>query len=193
MFTLCCFTLVTLSFAQRENTFGFRGGLNVTQVSHANLESQTGFYMSFFGNFKFSELYALQPEIGYALHGGESNVMSEANIDIHYISVAATNKFFVNNSGIHFIIAPGLDFDVDDTFVGLANRREGNDASFVDITLGLGVGYVFNNGLGFEARYKQGAIDVFSGAFHSFESDQLMNETQLNSAFQLGLFYQFKF
>ncbi|WP_067149974.1 outer membrane beta-barrel protein [Pseudotamlana agarivorans] len=190
---LCFITTVSICEAQRQKTFGFRGGTQFTQVSNANLDTKTGFYLGLFGNFKLSEFYALQPELGYALHGGESDLMSEANIDLHYISLSVANKFFVKNSGFHFIVAPGLYFDTDDTLVGLANRTEGNNVSFIDVTLGLGVGYVLNNGLGFEARYIQGAVDVFSGTFNSFESEQLDYETQLNSGIQLGLFYQFNF
>ncbi|MDO6758602.1 outer membrane beta-barrel protein [Tamlana sp. 2_MG-2023] len=193
LLTIFCFGMITLAYAQRKSSFGFRSGVNFSEISRTQLETKTGFYLSFLGHFKFTEFYALQPEIGYSLQGGQSETVSEANVDIHYITVTVANKFFIKDSGFHFIIAPGFDFDADDTLIGLYNNKDGNDVSFIDLTVSLGVGYEFNNGLGIEARYKQGTIDVFSGTFNSFESEQLSEETQLNSTFQLGLFYKFNF
>ncbi|KAB1069027.1 PorT family protein [Tamlana haliotis] len=190
---LCLSTLMTVSYAQNKASFGLKGGVNLSNISKANLETKTGFNLSMFANIQFTELYALQPELGYSLQGGQSDGYSEADMDIHYISVAVANKFFIKDSGLHFIVAPGLDFDADDTLVGLYNDADGNDVTFVDLTFAFGLGYEFDNGLGFEARYKQGTIDVFSDAFNSFDSDLLSRETQLNSTFQIGVFYKFKF
>lgn len=180
------------SFSQSKTSLGFRGGANLSNLSNTELKSKTGFYLSALAQFKISELYTLQPELGYSLQGGDSKNSIDADLSIHYISIGATNKFFIKDSGIHFLIAPGLDFDTDDTFIGLANRTEGNDVTFIDFTIAAGVGIEFKNGIGIEARYKQGVIDVFSGDFHSFDSQQYEIETQFNSVFQLGMTYKFK-
>ena len=181
------------SFSQSKTSFGLRSGVNIANLSNANLETKNGLYLGAFVNIKISELYELQPELGYSNQGANAkNIMNE-NVDIHYISVSITNKFFVKNSGFHFIITPGFDFDSDDTFIGLANSSEGNDVTFIDLNIGLGVGIDFKNGLGIEARYKRGLIDVFSGDWHSFDSQLYEDENQFNTVFQLGIYYKFKF
>jgi len=193
LFILIAFGVCINSFSQSEKSFGFRGGVNMSNLTNANLDTKTSGYFGFFAHFKFSELYALQPEIGYSNQGGRTRNSIDDDIVIHYISLSATNKFFVKDSGFHFLIAPGIDFDVDDTLIGLSNRDEGNDITFIDFTFGVGLGYEFKNGLGFEARYKQGLVDVFSGNWHDFELQQYEDEIQFNSVFQFGLIYKFNF
>ena len=180
-------------FSQSKTSFGFRGSVNLAQLSNSDLDSKTGLYFGLFVHIKISDLYVLQPELGYSNQGGDAKNALVENADIHYISIAATNKFFVKDSGFHFIIAPGIDLDTDDTFIGLSNRSEGNDITFIDFTVGLGIGIEFKNGLGIEGRYKRGLIDVFSGNFHNFNSDLYEYEKQFNSVFQLGLTYKLKF
>lgn len=179
------------SFSQSKTTFGLRSGLNVSKLSNSNLESKTSFYLGALVHMKLSDMYVLQPELGYSRQGGETRFSNEENLNIHYISLAFANKFFVKNSGFHFIIAPGLDFDADDSLVNLVNRSEGNDVTFIDLNIGIGMGAEFKNGLGIEARYKQGLVDVFSGNWHRFESQQYEDETQLNGVFQIGILYKF--
>lgn len=179
------------SFSQSKTSFGLRSGINVSKLSNTNLESKTSFYIGALVHIKLSEVYVLQPELGYSGQGGQTRFANEKDVDIHYISLAFANKFFVKNSGFHFIIAPGLDFDADDSLINLVNRSEGNDVTFIDFNMGIGMGAEFKNGLGIEARYKQGLIDVFSGNWHRFESQQYQDETQLNGVFQIGILYKF--
>lgn len=183
----------TLS-AQKKTSFGLRGGANISNLSNSDLETKAGGYLGAFLNIRFSELYALQPEVGYSNQGGDTKFSGGSDVDIHYISITAANKFFVKNTGLHFIIAPSIDFDVDDTPVGIVNRDEGNDITFVDIAIAVGLGYEFKNGLAVEARYKRGTLDVFSGDFHDFTTQPIYEEeNQFNEVFQLGLAYRFNF
>ena len=181
------------SFSQSRTSFGLRSGVNIAKLSNTNLESKTGLYLGAVLPIKISDLYTLQPELGYSNQGAKANNAMNESVDIHYISVSVANKFFVEDSGFHFIIAPGFDLDSDDSVIGLANRTEGNDVTFIDLNIGLGIGVEFKNGLGIEARYKRGLVDVFSGDWHSFDSELYENENQFNTVFQLGIYYKFKF
>lgn len=179
------------SFSQSRTSFGLRSGINVSKLSNTDLESKTDFYLGAFVHIKISEKYVLQPELGYSEQGGQAKFTTENDIDIHYITISIANKFFVKDSGFHFIIAPGFDFDTDDTLFNIVNRSEGNDVTFLDVNIGLGMGMEFKNGLGIEARYKQGLLDVFSGNWHRFESQQYEDENQFNTVFQIGILYKF--
>lgn len=183
-----------LSFSQTKSALGLRAGVNISKLTNANLDTKSDVYLGVFGQFKFSEMYALQPEINYSNQGGKAINSDDKDVDIHYISITVTNKLFVQNSGFHFIIAPSFDFDTDDTLIGITNRNEGNDITFLDMAIGLGVGYEFKNGIGIEARYKRGFIDVFSGSWHDFDSNAQYNEeNQFNNLYQIGLTYKFDF
>ena len=108
--------------------------------------------------------------------------------------MGVVNKFYITkNDDFHILLAPSFDLDFDDTLIGLLNRDEGNDVTFIDVSITGGIGYEFVNGLGIEIRYKQGLNDVFSGSFHDFDSEELETKTQLNSVFQLGISYKFNF
>lgn len=184
-----------ITSAQNKTSFGLRGGANISNLSNSDLETKVGGYLGAFINIRFSDLYALQPEVGYSNQGGKTKFLATDDVEIHYISLAVANKFFIRGTGLHFIIAPGLDFDFDDTPVSLINREEGNDVTFIDVSIALGLGYEFKNGLAIEARYKQGTLDVFSGDFHDFSAEQSLYEekNQFNEVFQLGLSYRFNF
>lgn len=193
LFILIAFGIFTNSYSQTKKSFGLRGGVNMSNLTNANLDSKTSGYFSVFGHFKFSDLYTLQPEIGYSNQGGRTRNSITDDVNLHYVSLSAINNFFIKDSGFHFLIGPGIDFDLDDTIIGISNREEGNDATFIDFTINVGFGFEFENGLGFEARYKQGLVDVFSGNWHDFEFQRYEDEVQFNAIFQLGLFYKFNF
>jgi hypothetical protein len=194
LLVITIFGVFGVSFSQSKSALGLRAGVNISNLTNANLETKSDVYLGVYGQFKFSEFYALQPEINYSNQGGKAKNVGDKDVDIHYISISVTNKLFVQNSGFHFIIAPSFDFDADDTLIGIANRNEGNDITFLDMAIGLGFGFEFKNGIGIEARYKRGFIDVFSGSWHDFESNSLYyEENQFNNLYQVGLTYKFDF
>lgn len=192
--TIAVFLISVTAFPQNKAKLGLKAGVNLSSLSNANLDSKLNGYGGIFLNVAFTDLYELQPEVFYSNQGGKSKD-GDGTLNLEYISLSIANHFFVNRDGRFFLsIVPSIDFDIDDTFVGLANRGEdgeGNDATFVDITFGAGLGYRFSNGLAVEARYKRGIVDVYSGSFHSFESEQYEFENQFNSVFQIGLSYRF--
>lgn len=194
--TIVVLLISLTTFSQNKAKFGLKAGANLSSLSNANLDSKFNGYGGVFLNVAFTDLYEFQPEVFYSNQGGKTK-NGEGTLSLEYISLSVANHFFVNRDGRFFLsIVPSLDFDIDDTIVGLANRGEdgeGNDATFVDITIGAGLGYRFSNGLAVEARYKRGIVDVFSGSFHSFESEQYETENQFNSVFQFGLSYRFDF
>lgn len=191
---LCLFISISLgAFSQSKLRLGLKAGANISSLTNANLEVKANAYGGIFLNVTFSDFYEFQPEILYSGQGG-SPKNEGGNLALEYISIGIANNFFINKDG-HFYLSlkPSIDLDIDDTFIGLVNRGEdeGNEATFVDITIGGGLGYRFDNGLAIEVLYKRGLVDVYSGSFHSFESEQYENENQFNSVFQLGLSYRF--
>jgi hypothetical protein len=191
LFFICFIGMINISFSQNEKGIGFRGGANFSKFTDANLDYKTNAYFGMFYQVRLSEIYALQPEIGYSNQGGKTK--NDGDIYVEYLTLGFTNKLYLApNAGFYMLVTPGFDFDIDDTLVGLINNNgEGNDATFLDFSISFGLGVQFKNGLAIEARYKQGLIDVYSGAFHDFDSELYENNTQLNSVFQIGLAYTF--
>ncbi|TYA73962.1 porin family protein [Seonamhaeicola marinus] len=194
---LILFAVLSINtFAQKKVSFGLKGGLNIASLTNSNLDSKLNGYAGVFLNVAFSDLYEMQPEILYSNQGGKLDINNDQTVTIEYFSIGVANNFFVNRDGkLYLSIVPSIDLDVDDSFIGIVNDNEweeGNDATFVDLALGIGLGYRVNNNLAIEARYKRGLIDVYSGSFHDFEVERYENETQFNSVFQIGISYRFK-
>ena len=187
------FSIINIVFSQSEKGIGLRGGVNISKLTNANLEAKVNGYFGIYYTVRLSELYALQPEFGYSNQGAKTR--GSDNIYVEYFTFGITNKFFViPENGFHILIAAGFDFDIDDSAIGWSNRNnsfDGNDATFIDLTMSLGLGYEFNNGLNIEARYKRGFIDVYSGSFHNFDSELFEYNNQFNSVFQIGMSYTF--
>lgn len=189
-FLLIC----TVVFAQNKVSFGLRSAANISNISNTELEPKTGLYLGGLVHIRISDFYALQPELGYSNQGGDAPRGFDDGVDVHYLSLAVTNNFFIENSGFHFIISPSLDFDIDDSPISIANDNNDNDFTFMDLTIGLGIGYQFKNGLSIDMRYKQGTINVFSDGFwFDFDNSNDYEDNPLNNLFQLGLTYKFNY
>lgn len=90
------------------------------------------------------------------------------------------------------LVAPSLDILLDDGFDNSRISSDGyyydnyndNDITGFDLAFAFGAGYEFPFGLGVEARYKVGIIDIL---------DFFSDGNSKNNVVQLGLNYKFKF
>lgn len=182
-------SLCTVTFAQKKVSFGLRVAANISNVSDTDLDPKTGPYIGALANIRLSKFYALQPELGYSNQGGASADRNFDDLDIHYITLAVTNNFYIQNSGFHFIVSPAIDFEVDNSFLNIANNNneDEDEINAVDLSVGFGVGYQFGNGLSIDCRYKHGAVPVLDSLFGVFD------DSHRNKLFQLGLTYKFKY
>lgn len=192
-FVVCSTTV----FSQVKLRPGVKLGLNASTLTNADFaDRKIGINAGTFLNVHFSKIYELQVElnysdqgfkrknyISYSGFGGTPLVVNGGDFSIQYLNFTIANKiFFVPNIGIHAVLGPGFDVVVSDDL--------GGDLASVDFSLTGGIGYQFPFGLGVEARYKQGFIDVDdidngSGAY--------FDDSFLNSVIQLGVYYRFEF
>jgi hypothetical protein len=84
---------------------------------------------------------------------------------------------------------PSFDFKTDDNFGDFGYRPVNFDLAFVG-----GLGYTLPNGLTFEARIKQGLIDIYGydGLDYDENGDYYYDDIILNQVFQIGISYTFK-
>ena len=171
--------------AQSQVTFkpGVRLGLNITKITNYDDGNRIGINAGIFGELKLGSKYALQPELNYSQQGSE-------NIDLKYIHIAVINKFYILNEDtpLYVAIGPSIGFRTNDhteTYNGTYTRGSDSILFEGDISLVGGIGYDFPFGLGIEARYMQGLIDV--GDFG------INNKNRLNSVIQIGAIYKFDF
>ncbi|WP_282159842.1 porin family protein [Ulvibacterium marinum] len=191
-FGLLLFLFSGMTYAQTNIRPGIRLGFNSANISNTNLDNKIGPNAAVFVDFRFSRHYSLQPEIMYSRQGGKSNIRTNEDLDIDYLSFGVVNKFFVApNQGLHLILGPSLDFDFENNLINVINETNDSDVTPLDLSFFFGIGYEFDFGLILEARYKQGLLDIdlFD---EDFESDFYRGEgNTLNNVFQFGVAYKF--
>lgn len=183
---------------------GIRAGVNFSKFTNYDTDFKTGFYVGGELGIKFNKLYTLQPELVYSRQGGKGqgqylNIIDdmlfysdkEFNYTIDYLSLSAISTFNFG-TGFHVLVGPSLDFKLNDNFEN-NSFTNGQPIGF-DLALVGGIGYSLPNGLSFEARFKQGFVDIY-GNNYNMNVDQNNNgnydEVVLNQSFQLGISYTF--
>ncbi|MBK0369538.1 porin family protein [Flavobacterium agrisoli] len=171
---------------------GIRGGLNISNLTNFDSDPKSDFYAGGFVAIKFNKYFTLQPELTYTRQGAEVREFEiggpgsrTVNYDLNYISIGAVAKFHFGGGGFHILGGPSLDIKTDDNFPAYDYNPIGTDFSIVG-----GIGYTLPNGLGFEARFKQGLIDIYG--YDGIDSNYYYDDLILNTVFQFGISYTFK-
>lgn len=185
------------TFSQVKVSPGLRMGLNASTITnHEDSERLLGFSGAMFVNLHLSRFYELQPEMTYSNQGYKGDhygyvdpyswdpvIVYGEDVSIHYLGLSIANKFFVSPEiGLHFIVGPSLEINISDNSFG--------EITPIDISFFGGIGYEFPMGLGLEARYKQGFIDIRDG-YYDYYYDDYNGNLKLNSVFQFSVYYKF--
>ena len=180
------------SQAQVKVSPGLRGGLNVSTLTNIDdNQSKTDFYVGGLVYIKFNKYFSLQPEITYSRQGDEGRYFENGRYysekyELNYLTLGAVAKFNIGGKGFHILGGPSLDLKVSDNYIN--SNPEGFDLAIVG-----GVGYTLPNGLTFEARIKQGVIDIYGYDGIDYDNnDYYYNDVILNQVFQIGISYTFK-
>lgn len=193
LFILSLLMFCGISQAQVELWLGPKAGVNIANVSDLDGKSLTGVYGGAAFAIKFSERYALQPEMGFSMQGSSEVYNTREDLKLTYFTVGVINKFYFVE-GFHFLVGPEFNFKVNDTFSDWLDDGiyddEGNyvgdlNAQPFDFALVGGLGYDLPFGLSFEARYKQGLQDVMD--FFNWDD----GKSRLNQVIQIGIAYKF--
>ncbi|MFL0353013.1 porin family protein [Xanthomarina sp. GH4-25] len=200
---IACVAISLPTFSQVKVRPGLRLGLNASNITnHYNSERVFGLNGAVFVNIHLANFYELQPELTYSNQGfngvqhryvGSFDPLitsSDSDVNTHYLGLGIANKFYVvPNLGLHFIVGPSLEFNISDNSY--------YDITPVDLSLFGGIGYEFPMGLGIEARYKQGIVDVRDGYYdiyyddYNYDDEYYNGKNKLNSVFQFNVYYKF--
>ncbi|MFD1603275.1 porin family protein [Flavobacterium artemisiae] len=183
-----------LSQAQVKVSPGLRGGLNLARLTNIdNNNTKSDFYIGGLVDIKFNKYFSLQPEINYSRQGSEGRYYDindnyyETKYELNYLTLGAVAKLNIKGSGFHVLAGPSVDFKIDDNF-----GNYGFNPVDVDFAIVGGVGYTLPNGLTFEARIKQGLIDIYGYDNYYDDGEYYDDNLILNQVFQIGISYTFK-
>lgn len=178
-FILCAMTIT--SFAQ---TFGFgpKAGVNLSNYQGGNIqtEAKLGYHFGGMLNFGFGNVFSIQPEVLFSTLGAKvESGGSKTDFKINYLTVPVMLKFRTR-SGFYLEAGPQAGFRLSES---VPDQTIDHFAKNLDISLGAGLGYQSNIGLGIGFRYVAGLSKV--GDF----SSQEINPDFKNSVIQGSLFW----
>lgn len=174
---LTAIVVMTFGFANaQEVKYGVKGGLNLSSLSGdtegMDLKSKFGFHAGAFVEIKFSEKFALQPELLYSTQGTRFDDIevdgyeAKTCFNLDYINVPvmfkyfATEKFFVEaGPQIGFLTSAKARIKVDDLNVDNKQDIKENFES-IDFGLNFGAGYEFTENIFASARYNLGLANI---------------------------------
>ena len=193
LFAFVLFVGLVKLHAQVTVSPGIKGGLNISNLTNFDSDPKTDFYAGGFVAIRFNKFFTLQPELTYSRQGAEireyeinGNGSRTVNLDLNYLSLDAIAKFHFGGRGFHVLAGPSLDIKTDDNFPDYEYNPIGADFSLI-----AGLGYTLPNGLTFEARIKQGLIDIYGYDGVNYEDDYYYEDIILNQVFQIGISYTF--
>ncbi|WP_370519207.1 porin family protein [Flavobacterium sp. Sd200] len=159
--------------------FGAKGGLNFASVSGDNTEGidvVTSFNFGIVSEIPISEKFSFQPELMYS---GQGYSYNDDTIALSYLNVPLMGKYYLIK-GLSVEAGPQIGF----LFSAKNDKTDVKDSyNTFDFGVNFGLGYKFNSGLNFAARYNLGLTDI-----NNLENSPSKNK---NSVFQLSVGYFF--
>ncbi|CAC9974128.1 porin family protein [Flavobacterium panici] len=160
--------------------FGLKGGLNVSNFSGdtegIDFKSRFGFNVGGFVEIKFSEKFALQPEVLYSTQGakvdnfnldvdGIGTVNADVAFNLTYINVPVMFKYFAAEKfsleagpQIGFLVSAETKTKVDGYGSSKVDIKDNFES--IDFGLNLGAGYDFTENFSAGVRYNLGLANI---------------------------------
>ena len=193
-----------------ESRFGIKGGVNIATLNNKDYPSsadfksntKTGFHGGFFVNVPMGSVIKFQPELLYSLQGAKSriniatptgSVSSNYKTHLHYLNLPLMFQARPASGGFYVELGPQLSYllsaknkDISNV-AGVTERDIKSELKKIDVASCGGIGFVTRVGLGNDARYNWGFLNVLDD-----NNPANIAGTKLrNRVLQIGLFYQF--
>ena len=171
VFVLIASAIVCVS-AMAQVQFGAKVGVDATNFWGKNVEHgmQLNYQVGVLMEYKFTDKFAIAPEVVFAAQGGKYKVAEVGDKKIsnkyitNYINVPVMLKYYVSPS-FSIDLGPQVGFNVYSKFkAGDENSVDIKDATKkVDFGVGLGGTYNLTENAFVQARYTMGMTNAFKG------------------------------
>ena len=172
--------------AQMKAHFGVKAGVNASELhvkdSEVKGDTKIGFHAGALAHIHSDgSQFAFQPEVLYSLEGAKYNSGGiKSTTDLHFVNVPLLAQYMFDN-GFRIEAGPQVNF-----LLAAKQKVDGNTNDIKDgyktasLSLPVGIGYLTQSGLGFDARYSFGLSQLNENG----------NKLTGNN-FQFGIFWQF--
>ena len=183
-----------VSFSQVQ--FGIKGGLNVSsfhdedQAADEDVTRKASFHVGGLAHIPLSRQFAIQPELVYSKEGAENKQPFFVGKTVFgYVNLPVLVQFKIK-SNFRLETGPQIGYltraVLNEPDGGSGSRDIKEYFSKTSFSWSWGIGYLFRNNLGIDARFNLGLSNIYDeeGAFGTSNVRSRVG--------QLGLFYQFK-
>lgn len=192
-FGLLGLTTMSLFYSQ---SFGVKGGLNISTVSKDNgwkdTNSKLGYFAGVYMHATVNEVFSIQPELLYNNMGVKyDNGKLSHTLNLNYLAMPVMFQF---QPLPKLYLEAGPQFSY---LIGNKNKYDSNNKTIIekdkdtysqlDLSGALGVAFKFNN-MAIGARYLIGFTDIKKNGSTSWNNS---NKQLRNSGLQIGLQYGF--
>jgi hypothetical protein len=179
LFLLVAFA--SLCTAQAQFSFGVKSGINLASLSGSDAtgaKMKIGFMSGGFANVKVGSMFSVQGEVNYS---GQGAKFDGGQDNLNYVNVPVLFQYN-HPSGFYAETGPQIGF-----LVTAKAKEDGggttdikDQAKSTDVSWAIGIGFLTNFNLGFDARFNAGLTSVAAG-----------DGKLQNSVIQIGTFYSF--
>lgn len=176
----CCFT--TNAQKRTEPFFGLKAGINFATLNSdgpGEINTRTALHVGALAHIHLSKMTALQPELLYSRQGAKypGNTTNRFN----YLNLPVNLQYMFDN-GFRIQTGPQLGFILAaKSETGTLETDIKNQIKSLDFSWTAGVGFLFPNGFGIDARYNFGISDITKASGKT-----------MNNVLQTGVFYQIR-
>lgn len=195
-----CFCLIGVFIQAQNKSYGAKAGLNIASV-RASVDgasdvsdARVGLHFGFFGEFKMSEKFAIQPEILFTMQGGNATEQGQdTGFRLNYIAIPVMFKFYTSDK-FSLELGPQFGFLTNSSvFVDQVSVDGGELFNSFDLNLGAGLNYEVSSKVFLNARYTFGITNIASTTYQQVIRDELNvgSFSMKNTNLQFGLGYRF--
>ena len=205
---LAAVAVMTFGFVNaQEVKFGVKGSLSLSNftgdTNGFDWKSKVGFNAGGFVEIKFSEKFALQPEVLYSLQGakikeeetynGDYYYYNDQKFNLSYINIPVMFKYYVIDKlnieagpQIGFLVSAKSKFETIEGFDKYSGKEDvKNSFKSVDFGLNFGAGYDFTENISAGVRYNLGMSNIA-------KTEEGQDDFKVhNNAFSLSVAYKF--
>lgn len=182
---------LTLSSCICHN-LGLKAGVNVASINgdeSDNFDARTGMYFGGFAELCITNEFAIQPEILYSMQGVNYSQSDgyEGTLKLDYLNLPIMAKIKIVDE-LYIQAGPQIGFLLSATDEFKSTEVSGNDdiideLNIIDFGANLGLGYQFESGLNFGARYNLGISNINNVSGNDFKNQ--------NGVFQFSVGFRF--
>jgi hypothetical protein len=193
---------VTTVSVNAQASIGVKAGVNFASILNENIsgvKGRTSFNAGIMAEIATSSTTSVQLELlysgqGFSYDGGTigADIIPKDTYKLNYLNIPILFKYYINDE-FSFAIGPQLGFLV-------SSKTENTDKNLNDyfttasFDVVFGLGYKFDNGLYFDARYNLGLTDIYKGPtvdYPTYPYYYYYDYGRANGVFQLSMGFYF--